>query len=128
MTRELVVDNVRIADDSDCYVIAEIGHNHQGEVETCKDLMRAAKECGANAAQLQKRDNRVLFTRAMYDSPYDHRNSYAPTYGEHREFLEFSDDQYAELQRYCREIDITFFATAFDIPSVCFLAELDMPA
>ena len=128
MTRELIVDGVRIADDGDCYVIAEIGHNHQGNIETCKDLMRAAKECGANAAKLQKRDNRALFTKAMYESPYEHRNSFGATYGEHREFLEFGRDEYAELQAFCRDLEITFFATAFDVPSADVLADLDMPA
>ncbi len=128
MTRELAIDGVRITDDGDCYVIAEIGHNHQGELEKCKDLIRAAKGCGATAAKLQKRDNRALFTRAMYDSPYDHRNSFGATYGEHREFLEFGRDEYVELQAFCRELGITFFATAFDHPSADFLAGLDMPA
>lgn len=128
MTRKLVVDSVRIAEDGDCYVIAEIGHNHQGDLEKCKDLIRAAKECGANAAKLQKRDNRTLYTKAMYDSPYDHRNSFGATYGEHREFLEFGRDEYVELQAFCRELGITFFVTAFDFASADFLAELDMPA
>ena len=128
MTRELAIDGVRITDDGDCYVIAEIGHNHQGELEKCKDLIRAAKGCGATAAKLQKRDNRALFTRAMYDSPYDHRNSFGATYGEHREFLEFGRDEYVELQAFCRELGIIFFATAFDFPSADFLAGLDMPA
>ena len=61
--RELVIDGRRIHDDGDCYVIAEIGHNHQGDVERAKELFRAAKECGVDAVKLQKRDNRSLFTR-----------------------------------------------------------------
>jgi sialic acid synthase len=126
--RELVIDNFRINDDSDCYVIAEIGHNHQGELEKCKELFRAAKDCGAHAVKLQKRDNRSLFTKAMYDKPYDNENSYGATYGEHREFLEFGLDKYQELIRYAKEIGITFFSTAFDIPSADFLKALDMPA
>lgn len=129
MFREIVVDGVRIADDSDCYVIAEIGHNHQGSLEKCKELFKSAKEvCGASAVKLQKRDNRSLFTRKMYDSQYNSENAYADTYGAHREFLEFGRDKYVELIAYAKEIGITFFATAFDIPSADFLAELDMPA
>ncbi|HET8773574.1 MAG TPA: N-acetylneuraminate synthase family protein [Thermoanaerobaculia bacterium] len=126
--REIVIDGVRISDDSDCYVIAEIGHNHQGNLETAKELFRAAKDAGAHAAKLQKRSNRQLFTRQMYDKPYDNENSYGSTYGEHREFLEFGREQYAELQRYAKEIGISFFATAFDVPSAGFLADLDVPA
>lgn len=125
---ELTIDEVRINDDSDCYVIAEIGHNHQGDVEKCKALFDAAKEAGASAVKLQKRDNRSLYTREAFDQPYDHENSFGPTYGVHREALEFDFDEYQELQQYAKEIEITFFATAFDIPSVDFLAELDVPA
>ena len=117
-----------MSDDSDCYVIAEIGHNHQGNVDTAKQSFRAAKECGANAVKLQKRDNRALYTTAYYNRPYEHENSYGATYGEHREFLEFGRDEYQELQRFAHELGITMFATAFDVPSADFLAELDMPA
>ena len=126
--RELTIGGVRISDESDCYVIAEIGHNHQGNLDQCKDLFRSAKECGANAVKLQKRHNRTLFTREMFNRPYLNRNSFAPTYGEHREALEFSASQYLELQKYAEELDITFFATAFDFKSADFLAELKMPA
>jgi N-acetylneuraminate synthase/sialic acid synthase len=126
--RELVIDKHVINDDSDCFVIAEIGHNHQGSLDRCKELFRLARECGAQAVKLQKRDNRSLYTREMYDKPYDNENSFGPTYGAHREALEFGRDQYRDLQRYARELGITFFATAFDLPSADFLAALDMPA
>jgi N-acetylneuraminate synthase/sialic acid synthase len=127
-TRRLHIDGALIDDHSDSYVIAEIGHNHQGSVDKCKELFRVAKECGVDAVKLQKRDNRSLYTRAMYDKPYDNENSFGATYGEHREALEFGWDEYVELQRYCGEIGLTFFATAFDITSADFLARLDMPA
>jgi N-acetylneuraminate synthase/sialic acid synthase len=126
--RELVVEGSRISDDGDCYVIAEIGHNHQGSIERARELVRVAKECGADAVKLQKRDNRTLYTRAMYEAPYDHENSFGPTYGEHREALELGRDEYLELRDYSRDLGITLFATAFDVPSADFLAELDMPA
>jgi len=128
MPRELIIDGHYIADDTDCYVIAEIGHNHQGNLETAKELFRAAKECGVNAVKLQKRDNRTLYTNAMYNKPYDHENSFGLTYGEHRDALEFDREEYRELQNYARELGLTMFATAFDFPSADFLAELGMPA
>ncbi len=124
----LVIADTLISYDSDCYVIAEIGHNHQGSLEKAKELFEAAKECGVNAIKLQKRDSRALFTRAVYNQPYEHRNSFGATYGVHRKALEFERAEYLELQRYAKELDITFFATAFDFPSADFLAELDMPA
>lgn len=128
MSRALMIEQALVEDGGDCYVIAEIGHNHQGDVEKCKALFREARECGADAVKLQKRDNRTLYTAAMYNKPYENENSFGATYGEHREYLEFGRDEYLELQRYARELGITFFATAFDIPSANFLAELDVPA
>ncbi len=126
--QQLFVDGVRVNDPDHCYVIAEIGHNHQGDVDKAKDLFRVAAECGVDAVKLQKRDNRALFTREMYNSPYDNRNSFGDTYGEHREALEFGRDEYLELQTYAQELGVTMFATAFDFQSADFLAELDMPA
>ena len=129
MPRELRIAKTLITDESPCYVVAEVGHNHQGNIETCKQLFRKAKDCGCDAVKLQKRDNRTYFTKATFDAPYQNRNSYGPTYGEHREFLEFDREQFAELRRFCsEELDIDFFATAFDIPSADLLEELDMPA
>lgn len=128
MSRELTIDSFSISDDSDCYVIAEIGHNHQGDLQKAKDLFKAAAECGVNAVKLQKRDNKTLFTKAAYNKPYENENSFGDTYGAHREALEFGHDEFRELQRYARELGLTMFSTAFDIPSADFLAELEMPA
>jgi N-acetylneuraminate synthase/sialic acid synthase len=128
MSARLKIDGFEINDDGDCYVIAEIGNNHQGSLEKCKELFCAAKECGAHAVKLQKRDNLALYTEEAYNKPYDHENSFGTTYGEHREFLEFGAYEYRELKQYAEELGITFFATAFDLPSADFLAEIDMPA
>jgi sialic acid synthase len=128
MDRTLQIESTQIHDAGDCYVIAEIGHNHQGNLETAKELFRAAKECGVNAVKLQKRDNRSLYTREMYNKPYDNENSFGATYGQHREFLEFGMSEYKELQRFASELGLTFFATAFDFRSADFLAELNAPA
>lgn len=124
----LVVDSYSIDDDNDCYVIAEIGHNHQGCLEKAKEMFLRAKECGVNAVKLQKRDNRALFTRALYEMPYSSENSFGPTYGAHREALELSHDEFVELKRYAAELNLTMFATTFDFASADFLASLDMPA
>jgi N-acetylneuraminate synthase/sialic acid synthase len=126
--RKLVIDNKNIQDDGDCYVIAEIGHNHQGSLETAREMFKVAKESGADAVKLQKRDNRELYTKAGYEKPYENPNSYGETYGEHREFLEFGREEYQELLDYAREIEVTMFSTAFDFSSADFLANLDMPA
>ena len=127
-SRDFNIDGVTVTDDTQCYVIAEIGHNHQGDVEKCKQLFDAAKDCGANAVKLQKRDNKSLFTRVMFASPYASDHAFGDTYGTHREALEFDNDEYVELMDYAEEIGISFFSTAFDIASADFLAELDVPA
>ena len=62
-------------DSPDCFVIAEIGHNHGGDVEVCKQLFQAAKYAGVSAVKLQKRDNRALYTRQFYDSTYNSENA-----------------------------------------------------
>jgi sialic acid synthase len=126
--RELVVDGRAITRDGPAYIIAEIGHNHQGELEKAKALVHAARECGVDAVKFQKRDNRVLFTRAFYDSPYDNENSFGATYGEHREALELPKSDWFELGQYAREEGVAFVAAAFDEPSADFLAELGVDA
>lgn len=127
MTRQLVVDGAVVNDHSDAFVVAEVGHNHQGSLETAVELVKQAKACGVSAVKLQKRDNRSLYTRAMYSKPYDHENSFGATYGEHREALELGPGDYAILQREARALGVTFFATVFDFPSVDLMASLDMP-
>ena len=126
--RQLIVDGKRIHDGGDAYVVAEVGHNHQGDVEKAKALIRAARECGVDAVKLQKRDNRRLYTRVLFSSPYDNEHSFGPTYGEHREALELSASEWLELREFSREEGVTLFATVFDEPSADFLAELDLPA
>jgi sialic acid synthase len=126
--RSLTIDGVEIRDDSDCYVIAEIGHNHQGDSHQAKRLIRAAKECGVDAVKLQKRSNRTLYTSEFYDQPYENELSFGRTYGEHREALELDADAYRELLRYAAEVGVSLFATPFDFESAELLAELDVPA
>lgn len=127
MARTLQIENLTIADEGDCFIIAEIGNNHQGDLQKAKEMFKAAKECGVDAVKLQKRDNKSLLTKAAYDKPYENENSFGATYGEHREALEFGKTEYVELQKYAKELGIIMFATAFDMKSADFLAKLDMP-
>src|SRR6266511_1781266 len=127
-SRRLTIDGFEIHDGGRCYVIAEIGHNHQGSVEQAKAMLTMAKDCGADAVKVQKRSNRMLYTREFFEQPYENEFSFGPTYGEHREALELDRDEYVQVQRYAWEIGITFFATPFDFESADFLAELDVPA
>ena len=128
MARTLRIGTHEIGDHTPCYVIAEIGHNHQGSLKTAIELFKAAADCGVHAAKLQKRDNRALYTKAAYDRPYDNENSFGATYGEHREALEFGKIEYEELQAESAKLGIAFFSTAFDLKSADFLADLNVPA
>jgi len=126
--RTILLQNITISDDSKCLVIAEIGHNHQGNVELCKQMIKAAFDAGATAVKLQKRSNKNLFTKQYFDRPYNSENSFGATYGEHRENLEFDRDQYLELQAFSAQLGVIFFATAFDFESADFLEDLNVPA
>lgn len=127
MSRLMNLGSKVITDESACYVIAEVGHNHQGSLEKCMAIIDAAVAAGADAVKLQKRENKILYTRAMYNGAYNSENAFGATYGEHREFLEFGKSEYKELISYCREKGIDFFSTAFDFASADFLQELDVP-
>jgi N-acetylneuraminate synthase/sialic acid synthase len=113
-----------INEESQPFLIAEIGHNHQGSLENCLNLIRAAAESGCDAVKLQKRDNTSLFTEQMFNEPYKSENSFGDTYGEHRQFLELSKDEYLKCKIEAERLGLVFFATAFDIPSVDFLYEI----
>ena len=129
MPRELTIDGVRIADDTDCWVIAEIGHNHQGSLDHCKQLFAEAAACGANAVKLQKRDNCTLYTHEAFNRPYENENSYGPTYGAApRGARVRARPSTRSCKAYAAELGVTFFATAFDFKSAELLADLDMPA
>ena len=124
----LEIEGKPIGHGADCYVIAEIGHNHQGSVEQAMQMIAKAHECGADAVKLQKRHNSSLYTADFYNRPYESESSFGPTYGMHREALEFGAVEYRTLQEYAQSLGVTFFATAFDFNSADMLAELDMPA
>lgn len=113
-----------IAKNSPAFVIAEIGHNHQGDLEKAKQMIKVAADCGADAVKFQKRFNKNLFTKAMYDKPYDNENSFGATYGEHREFLEFNKAQFIELIACAKQCNVEFMCTAFDVESADFLEDL----
>ena len=127
-SRSLQVQDFKISESSKCFVIAEIGHNHQGNIDTAKNMIQSAMAAGASAVKLQKRSNGSLFTKDYFERPYNSENSFGDTYGAHREFLEFDRQQYIELQNFSSELGIIFFATAFDFESADFLQDLNVPA
>lgn len=99
-------------------VIAEIGCNHMGDFNIAKELISLAKDNGAKYVKFQKRNNKELLTKEQYEAPHPvPENSYGNTYGEHREFLEFSKDQHKQLKEYCDSIDIVYSTSVWDVTS-----------
>jgi len=82
-------------------VVAEIGCNHMGNIDIAFELIRIAKESGADYAKFQKRNNKELLSESQYNAPHPNPiNSYGDTYGEHREKLEFDIDTHKKLKDY----------------------------
>lgn len=127
-SRSLTIGDIAIADASPCYVIAEVGQNHQGDVNLCRKIFEEAAECGVHAVKLQKRSNRELFTKAAFNEIYNSENSFGRTYGEHREFLEFDHDQFASLVSFAHDLGLHFHCTAFDPRSLDLLVKLQVDA
>lgn len=111
------------------YVIAEIGNNHQGNLELALKMIKIAKEyCKVDAVKFQKRSNKTLFTKEFYNREYLGKNSYGTTYGEHREFLEFGEMEYNKIYKYCKELQVDLIVTPFDEESLDFLENYDLSA
>lgn len=100
-------------------VIAEIGCNHKGDMSIAKELIiTAAKYCKADVVKFQKRCNKELLSPEEYNAPHPHpENSYGQTYGEHREYLEFSLDQHRQLKEWCEEYGIEYSTSVWDLTS-----------
>ncbi|MEO5714675.1 MAG: N-acetylneuraminate synthase family protein [Luteolibacter sp.] len=100
-------------------VIAEIGCNHKGDMEIAKEHIRvAAMVCKADVAKFQKRNPKSLLSEEQFNAPHPNpSNSYGSTYGEHREFLEFSIEQHAELKAFCEEFGIVYASSVWDLES-----------
>jgi len=109
------------------YLIAEIGNNHQGDLEIAKELLRQAKICGADAVKSQKRDIKTLLTPEEHARPYASPHAFGRTYGEHREKLELPETAWRELFTFADSLDLDFFASPWDVPSARLLRSLGCP-
>lgn len=108
------------------FIIAEAGCNHMGQMEVAHDLIEtAARFCKADAIKFQKRCPKELLTEEQYNAPHPNPvNSYGDTYGEHREFLEFTVDQHAQLKQWCEEAGIIYSTSVWDMTSAKEIAGL----
>lgn len=108
------------------FVIAEAGCNHMGDMEIAHKLINtAAIFCKADAIKFQKRCPRELLTPEQYNAPHPNpANSYGDTYGAHREFLEFTVEQHAQLKKWCEEAEIIYATSVWDMTSAKEIASL----
>ncbi len=108
-------------------LVAEVGCNHKGELETALEMIKIAKIfCEADVIKFQKRNNRELLTPEQYNAPHPNPyNSYGSTYGEHREFLEFTADQHKQLKAACEELGIVYSTSVWDLTSAKEIAALE---
>lgn len=120
------VGNTFIGDGHPCYVVAEIGINHNGDVGIAKRLIDVAASSGCNAVKFQKRTVDIVYSAEELARPRE--SPFGETNGDLKNGLEFGLDEYQEIDRYCKEKNIAWFASCWDEPSVDFIAQFDAPA
>lgn len=106
------------------FIIAEIGINHNGDLDIAKKLIDGAARFGANAVKFQKRTVDLVYAKSFLDSPRE--SPWGNTQRAQKEGLEFSESDYAEIDRYCRERNIPWFASAWDLEAQRFLRKFDL--
>lgn len=108
------------------FVIAEVGQNHQGELDLAREYIRIFAFEGADAVKFQTRNNRYLFSSDAYAAPYNSENAFAESYGAHREKLELNPEWLPILKEDCVKHGVKFMSTPFDEPSLELLKEIDV--
>ena len=105
------------------FIIAELGINHNGDVEIAMQLIDMAKECGADAVKFQKRTLDIVYTKELLDSP--RQSPWGTTQRQQKEGIEFGKEQYDVIDAYCKKKEIYWFASAWDVKSQEFLKQYD---
>ncbi|MSU55746.1 MAG: N-acetylneuraminate synthase [Candidatus Taylorbacteria bacterium] len=108
-----------------CFIVGEIGINHNGSVEMAKKLIDVAKEAGCDAVKFQKRTIDIVYTQEELAKPRE--NPFGPTNGHLKRGLEFGEKEYAEIDRYAKEKGLLWFASPWDEQSVDFLEQFNPP-
>lgn len=106
------------------FIIAEIGINHNGDIEIAKKLIDAAKFTGCNAVKFQKRDINIVYTKELLDSPRE--SPWGTTQRDQKKKLEFMDSEYKIIDSYCKSKNIIWFASAWDNNSLKFLDRFNL--
>ncbi len=125
MRNKVVIGNKTISDDSPCFIIAEIGINHNGSIDLAKKMIDEAVMAGCDAVKFQKRTVTKVYTPEELDTYRP--NYYGNTNRDLKFGLELSYEDYCEIDRYCKEKRIMWFASCWDIDSVDFIEQFDVP-
>ena len=108
------------------FIIAEVGQNHNGSLETALKFVKIFSFYGASAIKFQSRNNKFLFSKEAYDTTYNSANSFGKTYGEHREHLELSSRELSIIKNECKKHNVKFMSTPFDEPSLKMLIKINV--
>jgi len=108
------------------FIIAEVGQNHQGDLDKAIEYINVFAAEGADAIKFQTRDNKILFSNDAYSKRYESENAFADTYGEHRERLELNKEWIPIIREECKKAGVKFMSTPFDEPSIDVLVENDV--
>ena len=119
------VGNRLVGDDQPCFIIAEIGINHNGDVDLAKRLISVAVAAGCDAVKFQKRTIDVVYTAKELATPRE--TPFGTTNGDLKYGLEFDAEDYAEIADFCRSVKITWFVSPWDEGSVDFMEQFDTP-
>ena len=125
--KTIKIEGVDIGKEYPCYIIAEIGVNHNGKLSLAKKLIDASIESGVNAVKFQKRDLKSLYRKESLENPNSESQGFEILLAELQE-VELTKNDYMEIIDYCKKKKITFLCTPWDMPSVDFLEELDIVA
>jgi len=123
--KDVTIGSTIVGEKRPCYVIAEIGINHNGDIDLAKKLIDVARTAGCNAVKFQKRTVEVVYTPEELAKPRE--NPFGPTNGDLKRGLEFDLAAYQEIDRYCKEVGIHWFASCWDEASVDFIDQFDVP-
>ena len=108
----------------DSYIIAEVGQNHQGDLDLAREYIKVFSAAGADAIKFQTRNNKFLFSEDAYNRPYDSDNAFSNVYGQHREALELKPEWLPILKQDCNDHNVAFMSTPFDEPSLELLCDV----
>lgn len=106
------------------FITAEIGINHNGDIDIAKELIRVAKDAGCDAVKFQKRTIDLVYTKEFLDSSRE--SPWGTTQRDQKEGIEFGLDEYLEIDRICKELGIEWYASAWDLDSLRFLRKFDL--